>query len=303
MKIVVALGGNALSRRGEQTGPDAHIAGIARAAAAIAPLCAAGHEIVVTQGEGPQWGILALQAAATPDTPYPLDVLDVGGSGIIGHLIEQALLDVLPGRSLVVTLVTQVEVDRADPAFQHPAMPVGRAFDESEARTLAAERGWRIMRDRDGWRRAVASPKPLAVLEARAVEMLVHSGAVVICLGGGIPVVRCGNGALAGVEALIDKDIASSLLARQIGAHWLVMLTDVSAVYENFGGAKARRLESVTPQQLWTMRFDQRSMAPKIEAACSFVSETGGRAAIGRLEALEAILAGKAGTQIAAARS
>jgi carbamate kinase len=304
MRIVVALGGNALLEGGEGVLIERQVKNVERAAIAIAPVRLAGHEVVITHGNGPQIGMLAMQAAATPDTPYPLDALDAESEGMIGHLIEQGLMNVLPKTMQVATLLTQVRVDRADPAFRHPTNPIGALYGESEARTLAAERGWRVARDGKGWRRVVASPKPLDILEMRAIKMLIDSGATVICAGGGgIPVVERDDGTLHGVEGVVDKDYASALLARKLDANWLVMVTDVDGVYQDYGTARARRIDKATPSEILAHRFAEGSMAPKVEAACDFVNETGGRAAIGRLDALNAIIAGEAGTVISAARS
>ena len=304
MRIVVALGGKALLRRGEPASLDTQGHNIVGAVAAIAPLRLAGHDIVVTHGNGPQAGILALQAASTPDAPYPLDVLDAGNEGMTGYLIEQALIDALPSHMLVATVLSQVRVDRRDPAFQRPAKPVGPVYGEGEARALAAERGWRVARDGQGWRRGVACPKPLVILELGAIRMLVDQGVTVICAaGGGIALIARQDGSLAGVGAIIDADFASALLARQLDADWLLMLTDVDAVYDGFGTAKAQAIAKATPAELQARQFAGDSMGPKVEAACEFASATGGRAGIGRLDALAAILAGKAGTVIAVARS
>ena len=304
MRIVVALGGKVLLRRGEPASLDTQLHNIAGAVAEIVPLRLARHDIVVTHGNGPQAGVLALQAASTPDTPYPLDVLDAGNEGMTGYLIKQALIDALPSHMLVATVLSQVRVDRRDPAFRHPAKPVGPVYGEGEARALAAERGWRVARDGQGWRRVVACPKPLVILELGAIRMLVDQGVTVICAaGGGIALIARQDGSLAGVGAIIDADFASALLARQLDADWLLMLTDVDAVYDGFGTARARAITKATPAELQARHFAGETMGPKVEAACEFASATGGRAGIGRLNALAAILAGKAGTVIAVARS
>jgi carbamate kinase len=300
MRIVFALGGNALLRRGEALTAGNQARNIRIAAEALAPICVAGHEVIITHGNGPQVGLLALQAAATPDTPYPLDVLDAESAGMIGYLIEQQLMNVLPGGTLIAALLTQVRVDRHDPAFRKPTKPIGAAYAESEARAMAAERGWRVAADGKGWRRVVASPAPLEILEARAIELLVENKVIVICTGGGgIPVIELEDGSLTGIEAVIDKDSASALLARQLRADWLVMLTDVDALYLGWGTDVARPLRHATPGELAHYKFATGSMGPKVQAACDFVNETGKRAGIGTLKDAGAILEGAAGTVIA----
>ncbi len=300
MRIVFALGGNALLRRGEALTAENQARNIRVAAEALAPICVAGHEVVIMHGNGPQVGLLALQAAATPDIPYPLDILDAESAGMIGYLIEQQLMNVLPGGTLMAALLTQVRVDRHDPAFRKPSKPIGAVYAESEAHALAAERGWRVAADDTGWRRVVASPAPLEILEARVIEMLVAKEVIVICTGGGgIPVIVLEDGSLTGVEAVIDKDSASALLARQLGADWLVMLTDVDALYLGWGTGTARAVRNTTPDELASHKFANGSMGPKVLAACGFVNETGKRAGIGTLKDAGAILEGTAGTVIA----
>jgi carbamate kinase len=199
MRIVFALGGNALLRPGEALTAANQARNIRIVAEALAPICIAGHEVVITHGNGPQVGLLALQAAATPDIPYPLDVLDAERAGMIGYLIERQLMNVLPSGNLVATLLTQVRVDRHDPAFRKPGKPIGAIYAESEARALAAERGWRVAANADGWQRVVASPAPLEILEARLIELLVERNVIVICTGGGgIPVIELEDGSLPG---------------------------------------------------------------------------------------------------------
>ena len=301
MLIVVALGGNALLKRGEPMTAERQRANVGRAAVALAGLIEAGHRIVVTHGNGPQVGLLALQSAAGPadGAAYPLDILGAESEGMIGYLIEQELENRLPGGSLLATLLTQVRVDPADPAFSHPTKPIGPVYDEATARRIAAERHWTIAADGDKWRRVVASPTPLEILEIKVIAMLVERGVVVICGGGGgIPVVLRDDGSVAGVEAVIDKDQASDLLAQQLGADMLLMLTDVDAVYLDFGGPNARRIARAGVGALAADRFASGSMRPKIEAATTFVSATGRPAAIGRLEDAAAILLGDAGTMI-----
>ncbi len=272
-----------------------------KAAKALAELVAAGHQIVVTHGNGPQVGLLALQAAAGPaDGAYPLDILDAESEGMIGYLIEQELAGLLPGRALA-TLLTLVEVDRSDPAFSRPTKPIGPLYDEATARRMEAERGWCVAPDGVGWRRVVASPMPVKIMEAATIAMLVEHDVTVICGGGGgIPVVERPDGSLQGVEAVIDKDFASDLLARGLGADMLLLLTDVDAVYDAFGTPDARAIRLGTPASLSPARFPAGSMRPKLSAALAFAEATGRPAAIGRLEDAPAIVAGTQGTRIEA---
>lgn len=303
MRIVAALGGNALLRRGEPLAADLQRRNVARAVEALAPL-GRGHELVVTHGNGPQVGLLALQSLAYAEVaPYPLDVLGAESEGMIGYLLEQELVNALPGRP-VATLLTQVVVDADDPAFAHPTKPIGPLYREQEARRLAQERGWSIARDGDGWRRVVPSPEPRRIVELSTIRLLVEAGVLVVCAGGGgIPVLADSAGALRGVEAVIDKDLAAALLATSIGADRLLLLTDVDAVYRGYGAPVAEAIREVTPSELRAELLPAGSMAPKAEAACRFVEQTGGRAAIGALEDAAALAAGERGTQVLAVRS
>jgi carbamate kinase len=240
MRIVVALGGNVLLRRREPMTAEAQRANVRRAVAALLPLFEAGHQVVITHGNGPQVGLLGLQAAAGPkDGAYPLDVLDAESEGMVGYLIEQELDNALPRGRLFATLLTQVLVDRRDPAFRQPTKPIGPVYDGAEATRLAEMRRWAMGHLADGWRRVVASPQPLQVLEPRVIEMLTSQGVTVI---GGIPVIERSDGTLLGVEAVIDKDLVSALLARQLGADHLILLTDVEGVYLDWGSQCAPRL-------------------------------------------------------------
>ncbi len=298
MRIVVALGGNALLKRGEPMTPENQRANIRRAAVELAELVKAGHSLVITHGNGPQVGLLALQAAATPGTPFPLDVLDAETAGMIGYVIQQELGNVVKDRP-VATLLTQVRVDPHDPAFARPTKPIGPVYDEATARRLAVERGWTVAPDGNKWRRVVPSPKPLEILEAEVLAFLVEQGVIVICAGGGgIPVINLDSGGVIGVEAVIDKDLASSLLARQLSADMLLMLTDVDAVYLDWGTPKARPLGQVQASELSAAAFAAGSMGPKVEAAIAFASEAGKPATIGRLEDAVEIVAGRQGTRI-----
>jgi carbamate kinase len=302
VRIVVALGGNALLRRGEPVEPDVQRRNVARAAHAVARL-AAEHSVVVTHGNGPQVGLLALQSASAPGiAPWPLDVLDAQTEGMIGYLIEQELQNRLPGRD-VVTLLTQVEVARDDPAFLHPAKPIGPCYEEAQAKALAKERGWSVARDGPAWRRVVPSPEPLRIREISAIRLLLASGAIVVCAGGGgIPVTVLGSGAVCGVEAVIDKDLCASLLARELSAQALLLLTDVDAVYADWGTPRAEPIRCAEPRELRGFAFEPGSMAPKVEAACRFVERGGERAGIGLLEDAFEILAGRRGTLVRTSR-
>jgi len=297
MKVVVALGGNALLKRGEPLEAEVQRANIARAADAVAALARA-HTIVVTHGNGPQVGLLAMQSEAIEGiAPYPLDILDAESEGMIGYLIEQAMENRLPERQ-VVTLLTQVEVSRDDPAFANPTKPIGPSFGATEARRLEGSRGWKMARDGERWRRVVPSPQPRHILELPAIRLLLSAGAIVICTGGGgIPVEILPSGAIRGVEAVIDKDFAAALLARGLGADALLLLTDADAVYLGWDTPQARPLLGTTsPAQLRRHEFPPGSMQPKVEAACRFVESGGRMAGIGRLEDAVDILEGRRGT-------
>lgn len=300
MRIVVALGGNALLKRGEPMTVGNLYTSVRRAAASLSPLIADQHGIVITHGSGPQVGLLALQAAAGPsEGAYPLDVLDAESEGMVGYLIEQELDNVLPSEHLFATLLTRVLVDRSDPAFRHPTKPIGPVYEKAVAERLALDRGWTIAENGMGWRRVVPSPRPLKVLETRVIEFLVEQGVTVICAGGGgIPVVERLDGSLAGIEAVIDKDLASALLGRQLGADHLLLLTDVDGVYLGWRTPAARAIARAAPTALRSNDFAPGSMGPKIEAAIGFVAETGRPASIGRLEDAILILKGAAGTTI-----
>jgi carbamate kinase len=301
MRIVVALGGNALLRRGEPLTAENQLRNVQRAAAALAPL-AQQHQLIITHGNGPQVGLLALQGAAyKPDEAFPLDVLDAESEGMIGYLIEQELRNQLPAEQQCATLLTQIEVDEKDPAFGKPSKPIGPVYTKVEGAALAVERGWQMAPDGDGLRRVVASPRPQQILELPVIKQLVAQGVTVICAGGGgIPVVRRGDGQLVGIEAVIDKDHASALLANGVGAEIFLMLTDVDAVYRAWGSRHAEAIGLCSVAELLELRFAPGSMAPKVEAACDFVNQCGGMAGIGRLEDAQAIIEGRAGTRVMA---
>jgi carbamate kinase len=299
MRIVVALGGNALLRRGEHPSAAVQRRNVRTAAEALAPV-ADGHQIVITHGNGPQVGLLALQAAAYEDVrPYPLDVLGAETEGMIGYMIEQELGNLLPVERPFATILTMVEVDRDDPAFQNPTKPIGPVYTEDEAHTLAKDRGWAVARDGDGWRRVVPSPLPKRVFEIRPVRWLLEHNVIVICSGGGgIPTAYDDQRKLHGVEAVIDKDRASALLAEEVGADCLILATDVDAVYHDWGTPEERRIAHASPGDFRHQDFPAGSMGPKVEAACTFVENTGRRATIGALEDIQRMVAGEAGTVI-----
>lgn len=301
MLVVIALGGNALLKRGEPLTAENQRANVRRAAEAVAEVVRAGHRVVVCHGNGPQVGLLALQSAAyKPEEAYPLDVLGAETEGMIGYIIEQELENALPEGPRVATLLTQIEVDPADPAFRHPTKPVGPAYDREEAERLSVSRGWAIAPDGEKFRRVVASPLPKHIPDVSIIRLLLDQGAIVICAGGGgIPVVRRPDGGLMGVEAVIDKDRAAALLARDLGAQALLMLTDVDAVYRDWGRPNQRPIRKAAPDELDPEDFPAGSMRPKIEAACGFAAETGGVSGIGALKDALAILEGRAGTLIA----
>jgi carbamate kinase len=298
-RVVVALGGNALLRRGEPVSASIQRDNIRRAAAALAQLMVEGHQLVITHGNGPQVGLLALQGEAAGKGAFPLDVLGAETEGMIGYVLQQELDNAYAGPARFATLLTQVEVDPRDAAFHSPSKPVGPVYTEADARQLAEQRGWAIARDGDAWRRVVASPRPVRILEIEVIRLLVAQEVTVICAGGGgIPVAQRPDGAYVGVEAVIDKDHASGLLAAELKADAFLMLTDVPAVYTGWGTPSQRALGDVTPQELSTMDFAAGSMGPKVRAACDFVNRTGGLAGIGALEDASAILAHRSGTRV-----
>ena len=300
MRVVVALGGNALLRRGEPPTPSAQRANVRRAATALGPI-AQRHELVVTHGNGPQVGLLALQAVAYSETtePTPLDVLGAETEGMIGYVIEQELGNVLPFEKPLATILTMVEVDPEDPAFERPTKPIGPVYEEREARRLAAEKGWTVAPDGPHWRRVVPSPEPKHIFEIRPIRWLLEKGSVVICAGGGgIPTMYLPDGTLAGAEVVIDKDRASALLARELEADVLVLATDVDGVYVDWGGPGERRIDEASVDELSMLDLPEGSIGPKVEAACDFVRLTGGAAVIGKLDELDALVSGGAGTRV-----
>ena len=302
MRVVIALGGNALLERGEAPDSDILQTHVVSAVTALAPL-AGQHQLLITHGNGPQVGVLALESARDPalSHPYPFDVLGAQTQGMIGYWLVQALHNAVPGQPAG-CLISRTVVRADDPAFTNPTKFVGPVYDEAQARKLAAERGWDVRQDGQAWRRVVPSPEPVALVELEMIKLLAGHGAIVICAGGGgVPVVRDDAGALHGVEAVVDKDLTAALLARDLAADALVILTDVAAVEDGYGTPQARPIHRATPQELLARPFPAGSMGPKVEAACRFVEATGGMAAIGRLDDAEALLAGKAGTIVAPA--
>jgi carbamate kinase len=298
MRVVIALGGNALVRRGERPNTDIQAERLREAATAVAAV-AAEHEVVVTHGNGPQVGMLALQAAALAEgRETPLDIAGAESEGLIGYMIERALAEALPGRDIA-TLLTMVEVDTGDPAFASPSKPIGPWYDAAEAGRLETERGWRFVADGGRRRRVVPSPIPQRILELPTIRLLVENGVLVICAGGGgIPVALGADGAIRGVDAVIDKDRAATVLAQGLGADALLLLTDVDAVYRDWGTNDAEPIAALSPDSAMELTLDPGSMGPKVEAACAFVAGGGALAAIGRLEAAGDILAGRAGTTV-----
>ncbi len=297
MRVVVALGGNALLERGEKPDEDIQEHHVQQAADALAPLAKA-QDLIVTHGNGPQVGLLALESAADPalTRPYSLDVLGAQTQGMIGYWLVRALRGAAPGK-LAGCLVGQTRVDPDDPAFAKPTKFVGPVYQEKQALDLAAQRGWEVRRDGASWRRVVPSPEPVELIELPLIRVLMDSGALVVCAGGGgIPVVADASGALRGVEAVVDKDLTAALLASVVDADALLLLTDVDAVIDGFGTPDAHPIRQATPEQLRARSFPAGSMGPKVEAACRFVEATGRMAAIGRLDAAEALLNRTAGT-------
>ncbi|HYO20489.1 MAG TPA: carbamate kinase [Dermatophilaceae bacterium] len=299
MRIVVALGGNALLKRAEKPDAANQIANVTMAVEALAPL-AREHELVVTHGNGPQIGVLAVESASDPrlSEPYPLDVLGAQTQGMIGYWLLQAFQNALPGRQ-VASMLNQTLVLAHDPALDNPTKYVGEVYAEEEAHRLAEERGWTVRQDGTGWRRVVGSPRPQRVVETRMIRLLLRSGAVVVCAGGGgVPVIRNERGKLRGLEAVIDKDLTAAVLAEALDADVLMVLTDVPNVVRNYGTPEAEAISRITPGALRRESFPAGSMGPKVDAVCRFVELTGDMAAIGRLQDAEAIMAGDAGTII-----
>jgi carbamate kinase len=303
MRILVALGGNALLPRGQRLSASAQQVAVRVAARVLAAAAAGGHHLIITHGNGPQVGLLALQSAAGPsDGALPLDVLDAESEGWIGYAIELELRNAMGAGSALATLLTQIRVDRADAAFGVPTKPVGPVYDEATARRLATANGWSVAPDGAHWRRVVASPRPIEILELASIRLLVKAGVTVICAGGGgIPVFVDADGRLTGAEAVIDKDASSALLAEQIGVELFVMLTDVEGVFLDYGKPNAQMIRDTSPDALEAeaASFHAGSIGPKVAAACAFARATGCRATIGALADLHDLIGATAGTSIA----
>ncbi len=305
MRVVVALGGNALLRRGQPMTAENQRENVRVACDHLAPI-GEKHELIISHGNGPQIGLLALAEAAYTEVPEsPLDVLGAETQGMIGYLIEQELGNRLPFEKPLASLLTMIEVDPDDPAFTDPSKPIGPVYTAAEADKLAAERGWAFKPDGDSMRRVVPSPVPKRIFELRPIRWLLDQGCVVICAGGGgIPVAYRPGRQLTGVEAVIDKDRASALLARAVGADLLIMATDAAAVFIGFGTPQQRAIAAANPDALlaeYEAEFAAGSMLPKVIAACDFARATGKPAAIGALADIDAMLAGTAGTRVTTA--
>ena len=298
MRIVIALGGNALLRRGEKMTADNQRENIRIAARALVPIIEE-HEVVISHGNGPQVGLLSLQSAAYKEVEeYPLDILGAQTQGMIGYMIEQELGNLLPIGKPIASILTMVEIDPEDPAFSNPTKPIGPVYSEKEARQLAENKGWDIKQDGKYWRRVVPSPEPHRIFELRPIHWLLEKGTVVICAGGGgIPTSYVKKGKLEGVEVVIDKDRASSLLAFELDADLLIMATDTDGVYTDWGGDSQEIISKTTPEEIGQYKFDKGSMGPKVEAACTFVERSGQRAVIGSLNDLKKMVDNLAGTQ------
>lgn len=298
MRIVIALGGNALLRRGEEMTADNQRENIRIAARALAPIIEE-HEVVISHGNGPQVGLLSLQSAAYKEVEeYPLDILGAQTQGMIGYMIEQELGNLLPIEKPIASILTMVEIDPEDPAFSNPTKPIGPVYSEKDAKQLAENKGWDIKRDGEYWRRVVPSPEPHRIFELRPIHWLLEKGTVVICAGGGgIPTSYVEKGKLEGVEVVIDKDKASSLLAFELDADLLIMATDTDGVYTDWGGDSQEIISKTTPEKIGQYTFDSGSMGPKVEAACTFVERTGQRAVIGSLNDIKKMVNSLAGTQ------
>jgi carbamate kinase len=297
MKLVIALGGNALLKRGEALTLEAQKQNAQRACKLIAEV-AKTHQVILTHGNGPQVGLLALQSANDPQNLTPFDVLDAESEGMIGYLLELQLRNFLPNKKII-TLLTQILVDEKDKAFSDPTKFIGAIYNKVQAEKLAKTHDWTIKADGEYFRRVIASPQPLCILELETIQLLLDADVLVICCGGGgIPVIQQPMGEYAGIEAVIDKDLASSLLAREIQADGLVILTDVLGVMKNWGKSSAEVIKKISVSDIEAMHFSEGSMLPKIKAACAFVKNSGKSAYIGALDDLDEILKGRAGTEI-----
>lgn len=299
MRILIALGGNALLRRGEAMAYETELANVRKASRQILSLCRT-HEVIITHGNGPQVGLIALQQEAFKEVaPYPLDAMGAQSIGLIGYMIQKELTGLLGADSKIISVLTQTEVWPDDPAFAHPSKPVGPVYDKAAADQLIKTHGWVMAKDNHHYRRVVASPDPKRILGLSALKTLVESGHLVICCGGGgIPVYFDANGALIGAEAVIDKDLSSSLLASSLCADLFVIATDVKGIYLNWAQTEQKLIKQTSPSFLRKEHFAAGSMGPKVEAVCRFVEKTGKRAVIGSLEEINNLTAGLSGTRI-----
>lgn len=301
MRIVVALGGNALLQRGQVPDAEAQVENIRLAAHQLAPLTD-DHEVVITHGNGPQVGVLAMESAADPrlSRSYPFDALGAMTQGLIGYWILQSMGNERPYRQFA-AILNQTLVDADDPAFADPTKFVGEVYEQAQARELADRHGWQVRADGEHWRRVVASPRPREIIETKLIDHLLGESIIVVCAGGGgVPVVRTPTGDLRGVEAVIDKDLSAALLARRLHADRLLVLTDVENVIEGYGTDHPQPIKSTTPERLRALDLPAGSMGPKVEAVCQFV-EAGGpgvAAAIGSLHEAPALVHGERGTYV-----
>ena len=293
MRIVIALGGNALLKRGEPMHYEVQQANVRMACLQIAKVLP-GNELIITHGNGPQVGLIALQQNAYPDVPmYPLDAIGAESVGMIGYMIARGLTNVVPRSITVTNVLTQTEIDPNDLAFKHPTKPIGPIYTKEEAERLRQTNGWTMASDNDKFRRVVASPEPQRILGLSALKTLIENRHLVVCCGGGgVPVYFDQEGQLIGAEAVIDKDLASSLLAISVNADLFVIATDVDGVYTDW------LIRQIDASSLRKLTFARGSMAPKVEAACRFVEKTGKTAIIGALDQIEKIVDGKSGTLV-----
>lgn len=301
MRLLIALGGNALLKRGEPMTAQNQRANVRTACEQIAKAYE-GNELIISHGNGPQVGLLALQNNAYKAVPmYPLDVIGAESLGMIGYMIQQELANFVPKSATLCNVLTQTEVDPKDPAFQHPTKPVGPVYTKEEAEALAAKEGWSIAPDNDKFRRVVPSPEPKRIFGLKSLKTLVEAGHIVICCGGGgIPTYYDEEGRLRGAEAVIDKDLASSVLAADLDADLFIIATDVDGAYLDWGKPEQRRIALADPKSLREYGFAKGSMGPKVEAACRFVEKSGKTAVIGALDKIDEILAGRSGTRVVA---
>ena len=302
MRVVIALGGNAINKRGEPMTAANQRLNVRHAAEAIAKVIDAGHHVIITHGNGPQVGLMALQDMAyDPALASPIDSLVAETQGLIGYILQQELSNVTESKKKFATLLTQIEVDPADVAFKNPTKPIGPIYNKTDAIEMTVKYGWTIMPDGPHFRRVVPSPMPKRILEIAIIKLLIENGTSLICVGGGgIPVVLREDGKYEGIEAVIDKDHASGLLAREINADALLLLTDVDGVYLDWGTAQQQLLTVITPTDLSAHKFPVGSMGPKVEAAIDFAAPGQTIAGIGRLDDALEILNRRAGTIVKA---